>query len=257
MSFQTTETGFDPRIVFLNDFWRQKMRVSKVVLLVAALLAVVFVASVFAAPMFELQDKDWYWLEKDKADKAIGFVAESHTKVQHDGEDCLKSVRTVFSGGATWTYEWIRGLKQPLYSMTVKKNGAVITTGKNVPGGYELTINGKAVSITKDKFDYFANDDQNIYSSLEPGETKELKLFDVATGEIVKKTFASKGEEEMELHGQKIQALKFDVVEGTTAWTVKVAKGTRALLVSNNNIDGSKIKRVKKPEINAAFPGKI
>lgn len=233
------------------------MRMSKVACLTASLLAMVFVASVFAAPMWELQDNNWFWLEKDKANNPTGWMTESHSKVQHEGEDCLKSVRTIFHGGATMTYEWVRGMKQPLYTMTVKKNGNVISKGHNVPGGYEFTVNGKAVSITKDKFDYFAHDDQNIYYHVDPTQTKEFKLFDVATGEVVKKTYANKGEEDMELHGQKVKAIMFDVVDGATGYTVKVAKGTRALLVSTNNTDESKVKRVKKKDAKDAFPGKF
>ncbi len=233
------------------------MYTRKIILLTAALLAVVFVGSLLAAPMWELQDKTWFWLTKDKANNATGYVSASYTKVSHDGEDCLQTVKKTFAGKALLEYTWVRGKKQPLYSLTLKRNGKVIAKGHNVPDGYEFKIKGKDVKISKEDFDFFTFDEQNIYDNVGAGETKELNLFDPAKGKVVAKTYVGKGEKKMKLHGKDVVALAFEVVDGAVKWEVKVAKKTLALLVANNATDGSKIKRVKKKDAKAAFPAKL
>ncbi|MDP8223314.1 MAG: hypothetical protein P9L99_08145 [Candidatus Lernaella stagnicola] len=232
------------------------MRARKIVLITALLLAAAFVGSLLAAPMWELQDKTWWWLTTKNGNPS-GFEMATYKKVQHEGEDCLHTMLKKFDGKKMLVYEWVRGKKQPLYSFTLKRNGKVIATGHNVPGGYEFKIKGEDVKITKEEFDFFAFDDQNIYFHVGDGETKELKIFCPLKGKVIKKSYTGKGEKKMKLNGQNFTALVYMVVDGTTQWEVKTAKGTRAVLVADSTTTGEKTKRVKKSEVKKNFPGKI
>lgn len=236
------------------------MRLHKMMLLTAIFVATVFVGSALAAPLWILGGKDYYWIEKDQNNNNIGFMAEQHEKIKVGGEDALKSVRTVYkkAGNELMTMEYVRNKEKPLIRLTITWSDGKKVTGRLDGDNYVFTTpDGKSGKVPRSEFDYFSCDEQNIYDKVPEGDARNRNILDVNTGQIVKIKYQSKGESEMTLFDQKIKTKKFLTVQGATQYEIEVDPETMSALIIKSVNDGSKMKRVKKSEIQSEFPGKL
>jgi hypothetical protein len=225
----------------------------------AALLG--FAAVIWAGPLSELAGKDIWFILSDKADKPTGFIHEMHSTATFEGKSAVKSYRLTWdkATGKSIEQEYVRESNNPLLSLTVKVNGAVVTTAKAVKDGWEFQNAGQTKLLKKTDIDFFSYDDQGIFESVKPGEPSDklLKIWDVVNFKKVENRYRNDGMKEITQDGKKIEAIEMRIYQGTTLSRAYLAKAT--LIPFSWKEEGSDLhgKRASKEDVSKAFPGVV